>query len=179
MKRLIPLSYLNEACFLSVNTSDKKYDMVLKMSQDDLKNILNEDFYEEIESQYPSSLTSDNDVLYENYIKDFLAWQTYFYYMKFANTKDTPTGIREFTDENSTIASDIRMYSLEKNIRDRATSYKGRLISFLEFEQSKDTSKYPLWKNRCNQYGMSFAISAIDKKSDTIIRVNKSITSQE
>lgn len=179
MTPLIPLSYLNEACFLSLNTDEKKYMMVLKMAQDDLKSVLSPEFYEQIESQYPLSLSSDNDTLYNDYIKDYLAWQTYFYYLKFANVKDTPTGVREFNEDNSSIASDIKMYSLEKNVRERATHYKGEMISFLKLEQSKDSTKFPLWSDQCNKYGTSFAFTSVSKTPDTIVRVNQSITKNE
>src|SRR5690606_22532200 len=112
MKNLIPLSYLNEACFLSSNVDEKKYKIVLKMSQERLEDILGVTFYEEIYNQYPSTLTDDNLALYE-YIKDFLAWQTYFYFLKFANVESTPTGLRQFNDDNSEIIADVKMYSLE------------------------------------------------------------------
>jgi len=36
-KLLIPLSYLNEACFLSLNIDEKKFKMVLKIAQEDLR----------------------------------------------------------------------------------------------------------------------------------------------
>src|SRR5687767_9544388 len=106
MINLIPLSYLNEACFLSLNVDEKKYNMVLKLAQQDLRDILGPEFYEEIEDEYNGdTLTSDNSTLYEDYIKDFLAWQTYFKYLKYANLDGTPSGFREFSDENSTVAS--------------------------------------------------------------------------
>src|SRR4030043_88517 len=113
MKNLIPISYLNDSCFLSLNTDDKKYAMCLKMSQGDLSDILGGTFYDEIEGQFPTTLSADNLALYEGYIKDFLAWKTYFNYLKFANVDATPTGIRAFSDDNSTLASDIQMASLE------------------------------------------------------------------
>lgn len=181
MTQLIPLSYLNEACFLSLNVDEKKYSMVLKMAQEDLKSLLSKPFYDEIVEQYranPQTLTSDNNTLYENYIKDYLAWQTYFYYLKFANVDVTPTGVREFIEENSSIASDVKMYSLEKNVRERAVYYKNEIINHLNFEQSQDSTKFPLWVNRCTEQ-MSFAITAISKTSDAIIRVNKAVTTNE
>src|SRR5687768_9971687 len=98
---LLEISYLNEVCFLSLNTDDKKYRMCLKMSQGDLKDELGVSFYDQIVTQYstePQTLSVDNLALYTNYIKDFLAWQTYFNYLKFANVDATPTGIRQFND---------------------------------------------------------------------------------
>lgn len=177
MTYLIPLTYLNEACFLSLNEDDIKYQMALEMAQDDLQDILKSEFYTQIESQYPN-YTGDNLALYDPYIKKYLAWQTYFNYLKFANVNATPTGIREFSDENSTIASDIKMYSLEKNVRSEADRRKYKIINYLKESQSNESSKYPLWEDDCKEY-MSFAITAVDKSSDMMIRVNKSIIDNE
>ena len=154
MTELIPQSYLNEACFLSLNVDAKKYSMVLKLAQEDLEDVLGKEFYDEIVDQYEAeTLTTDNDTIYEDYIKDFLAWQTYYHHLKFANVDVTPTGIREFTDENSTLASDVKMFSL-------------------------DSTKYPLYTSRCKKE-MSFGISAIGKTKDALIKVNKALDTNE
>lgn len=175
---LLTLSYLNTACFLSLNEDDIKYNMCLEDSEDDLRDILKPEFYDEITSQYPGSFTADNSALYDPYIKKFLAWQTYFYYLRFANVNATPTGIRSFDDENSTIATDIQMYSLEKNVKEKANRFKYKLINFLKESQSNDSTKYPLWEDECREE-MSFAITSVDKSSDQLIKINKSITNNE
>lgn len=179
MKNLIPISYLNEVCFLSLNTDDKKYAMCLKMSQEDLSDILGSTFYDEIYGQYPSTLSADNLALYEGYIQDFLAWKTYFNYLKFANVDATPTGIRAFDDDNSTLASDIQMASLEKNILREVQKYKGRMITFIKLEKSKVSTKYPLFEDSCVREEFSFAITSVHKNSDTLFRANKSIITNE
>lgn len=178
MTLILDLDYLNTECFLSLNTDDKKYNQVLKLAQQELEQILGAEFYEEIVSEYPSSFTSDNQTLYTNYIKDYLAWQTYFYYLKFAQADATPTGIREFNDDNSSILSDVKLYSFEKNVKETADKYKNRMVNYLKLEQAKDTTKYPLYENRCAD-SFNFAISAIDKKSDSLVKVNKSIVTNE
>lgn len=179
MTDLIEISYLNEACFLSLNEDDKKYRMCLIMSQEDLKDELKNEFYNQIETQYDgNSLSPDNDYLYENYIKKFLAWQTYFYYLKFANVNATPSGIREFIDENSTIASDVKMYSLEKNIKARAQKYLYSMINYMKEVKDNDSTKFPLWNCTCKEY-MSFSITSVDKQSDALIRVNRTIITNE
>jgi hypothetical protein len=179
MINLIPLSYLNEACFLSLNVDSKKYQMLLKVSQDTLKEIIGGEFYEEIESEYDSStLSTDNDNLYEGYIKDYLAWQTYYYYLKFANVDSTPTGIREFNDENSSIVSDVKMYALQKNVMEMVNRYKYSMINYLKLEQEKDSTKYPLFNSKCD-YGFNFAITAVDKKSDILFKINNTTINNE
>lgn len=174
MTNWIPFSYLNEVCFLSLNEDDKKYQMVLKVSQDEFKDILGAEFFEELDDQITNAtLTTDNDTLYEDYIKDALAWLTYYNYTRFSNFNPTPTGLREFNDENSSVLSDVKMYSAEKNVYNMFTRYKNRMLNFLKLEQEKDSTKYPKYDKKCrDEFG--FAISVIDKKSDALLKVNKS-----
>jgi hypothetical protein len=178
MKDLIPISYLSEACFLSLNTDDKKYRMCLKMAQDNLSDILSKDFYDQIESQFPSSLSADNSALYEGYLKEYLAWNTYFNYLKFANVDATPTGIRAFSDDNSTLASDIQMYSLEKHVRAEYEKHKFRMIVYLDISKTNDSSKFPYWTLTCRQE-MSFGITAISGTPSTSFNIEKSIKTNE
>lgn len=182
MKLLIPLSYLNEACALSLNTDEKKYKMILKLAQDKLKEVIGPELYQEIEDQYDPSadtLSTDNDSLYEDYIKDFLAWQSFFYSLMFSQSASTPTGEREFIDENSLIISDIKLASREKNVLGIANDYKNKLVNFLKLEQSKDSTKYPKYTNVCSGDEFSFAISSVSKTDDGVVSVNKSIINNE
>lgn len=173
---LIPMSYLNEVCFLSLNTDDKKYRMCLKMAQDDMKILLGTDFYNQIEMQYTAgSFTPANQTLYDS-MRDVLAWKTYFNYLKFANVDATPTGIRTFDDENSSLANDVQMYSLEKNVRARAQQYEGIMIGILKAKPSD----YLLWKN-CSKSNFGFAITSVSKcdRLTKIISINKAIDTNE
>jgi len=173
---LIPMSYLNEACFLSLNTDDKKYRMCLKMAQDDLKLYLGTDFYNQIETQYTSNtLSVANNRLYET-IKDALAWRTYYNYLKFANVDATPTGIRVFDDENSSIADNIQMYSLEKNVKNRAEQYLTVMTNVLKAAPAD----YPLWKS-CSGPKLMFSITSVsvDRRTKDIINIHKAIDTNE
>lgn len=176
---LLELSYLNEECFLSLNTDDKKYNISLKLAEQDLKDILGPEFYSEIVTQYDEeTFTQDNDTLYENYIKDYLAWQTYFHYLKFSQSDSTPTGIRQFSDENSTVLEDVKLWAHEKNINSVVTRFKNQLINYLRIEQSKDSTKFQLWENKCKtEY--SFGITSIDKRDDGLLKVNKAIVTND
>lgn len=181
MINLIPLSYLNEACFLSLNVDPKKYQMVLKIAQDTLYNILGGEFYEQIETQYdtnPSTFSNDNDALYEGYIKDYLAWQTYYEYIGFALGDDTPTGPRKFKDENSELLSDVELYARQRNAGRMVKMYKDNMITFLKLSQEKDSTKYPLWQESCKTE-FSFGITSVSKNSDALFKVNKTITNNE
>jgi len=173
---LIPIAYLNEACFLSLNTDDKKYRMCLKMSQDDIKVLLGTAFYEEIETQYTDdNLTEANQKVYDT-LKDVLAWKTYFNYLKFANVDSTPTGMRIFSEENSSLASDVQMYSLEKNVRARAEQYTGVMLGILKSKPSD----YPLWSG-CGKSNFGFAITSVSAcdRVNRIINISKAIDRNE
>lgn len=182
-KLLIPLDYLTEACFLSVNNSDKKYKMALKLAQDQLKSVLGREFYEEIETQYApqnDTLSTANATLYEDYIKDYLAWESYAFYVRFSQGDDTPTGLREFKEENSELISDIKLSAREKNIQQSAQFYRNELINFLRESQANDSTAYPLW-TYCVNSEMSWGISGVSLNGEAtrIFSVNKAVTNNQ
>lgn len=176
MTNLIPISYLNEACFLTLNENDKKYKMVLEISQDALKQLLGREFYIQIEAQYSANtLTADNEALYDPHIKKYLAWQTYMNYLGFANSNSTPTGIRKFNDENSEVLTGIEMYAFEKKVLEKVNFYKGEMINFLKESQANDATKYPLWVEQFRAE-FSFGITPADAKSNLMFKINKETT---
>jgi hypothetical protein len=183
MKLLIPLAYLNEACFLSLNIDEKKFKMVLKLAQEDLYEILGGEFYEEIETQYSpinDTFTTANATLYEDYIKDFLAWATYLKHLGFSQSESTPTGERQFKDDSSDLVSELAMFGKEKNVKAQVTHYKNKMINFLKLAQTKDSTTYPLWKDRCqNDFG--WGISGVERDShyDKMVSVTKAVRANE
>lgn len=183
MKLILELAYLNEACNLSQNIDEKQFKIHLKEAQEQLETVLGAEFYEEIEDQYNvsgSSFTPDNETLYEDYIKDYLAWATYYDYLGFSQRASTPTGEREFNDENSSLVSDIKMYSFEKNVHKKYIDKKWRMINFLRLQRAKDATKYPKWVDNCVDE-MSFAITAVSRNTtkDYYISVDKAIKRNE
>lgn len=183
MKLLIPLAYLNEACGLSQNIDEKVFKMNLIIAQEDLKDILGGEFYEEIETQYNpqgDTLTDVNSTLYEDYLKQFLAWATYQRYLGFSQSASTPTGEREFSDENSAILADVKLYSKEKNVAAMVTRYHNRIINYLELEQNKDSTAFPLWTG-CKKGVFAWGISGVERNStaDKIYSINKAVTGNE
>lgn len=180
MTNLIPLAYLNEVCFLSLNEDDKKYQSALKISQRQLKSIIGKSFYDELETQYKNgTLSTENDSFYEDSgVKDYLAWQTCFNYLKFANFNYTPTGLREFIDENSTVLSDVKTWSAEKNVLQILNMYKGEMLVYLDTEKANDSNKYPLYNSKCGDE-FSFGITPINGNSDANFRATKSVITNE
>lgn len=180
MSYLIPLAYINEACFVSANIDEKKMKANLDEAQADLKDILGPEFYAQIETQYPSSMSTANNTLYENYIKQFLAWQSAYYALGFSQADSTPTGIREFKDDNSEILSDLKLHAFERNVKRRATRYKYDLINYLRESQSNDSTAFPLWEEKCEeQFG--FGISSVSRGNldNEYLSVNKAIINNE
>lgn len=183
MKLLIPLAYLNEACFLSSNIDEKKFKMMLKLAQETLRDLLGGEYYSEIETQYSptaDTFTTDNATLYEDYIKDFLAWQTYYNLLGFSQSESTPTGMRQFKDDNSTILEDVKLFSLEKNILNWVNHYRYKLLDFLKLSQDQTSTKYPLYKQRCHEE-FSFGFSSIkkDRQAQNIISISKAVRANE
>lgn len=175
MKLLIPLSYLNEACFLSNNIDEKKYKPSLEEAQDELLVILGPEFYDQISTQYApinDTFSVDNALLYEDYIKKFLAWQTYLYTLGFSQSESTPTGERAFKDDNSELLADIKLSAKERNVERRAIRYKNKIVNFLRLSRDKDSTKYPLWVDQCNSETL-WGISSIAAKNDKLFSINK------
>lgn len=180
-KLLIPLDYLTEACFLSVNIDEKKFKMVLLLAQDQLKTLLGPEFYAQIETQYAAqsdTFTTANATLYEDYLKRYLAWQTYSFYNKFGQVDSTPTGIRQFKDENSDILGDIKMSAFENNVNKQAEYYKNEIINYLRLSQKNLSTAFPLWEDSCQEV-MSWGISGVSAQSDAIFKVNKATITNE
>lgn len=179
MNYLIPIAYINEATTNSQNIDEKKMKGNLEEAQSDLRGILGVEFYEEIDDQYVNeTFTTANDALYEGYIKQFLAWQSFFYSLGFSQAESTPTGMRQFTDENSTILEDIKLHDFEKNVLRRATRYKHDLINYLRLKQEEAATNFPLWDDSCKEE-FSFAITSVSRDKDAIISINRVITDNE
>lgn len=178
---LLEIAYLTEAVMLSKNIDERKFKQALKLAQEQLSMTLGPEFYEEVETQFstsPISFTTDNSTLYENYIKDFLAWQTYAEFIPFAQLDSTPTGFRQHLDDNSTIAEDIKFFSLSKNVRLKADDYKNKIINFLKLSRERDSAKYPLWIG-CQPDTFAFGISSVSGRDQGVINIHKAIFGQQ
>lgn len=175
---LIELSYLTEACVLSQNIDERKFKMSLKEAQEHLRAVLGPEFYEQIETQFPSSFSTDNQTLYDDYLKDFLAWQTFAEFIQFSQLDSTATGFREHKDDNSDIAQDVKFWSLSKNVRTKANNYRNKIVGFLSLAQERDSTKYSLFTCKPTDT-FAFGISSISGQDQGHISVNKAIIRQE
>lgn len=175
------MDYVTEATGYSENMDDVRFNMCLKLAQETLIDVLGAEFTDEIAGQYNAivssdTMTVDNETLYEDYIKDFLAWQTYHNHLSFSQSRSTPSGERAFKDENSDLLEDIKLSSLEANVARWTNHYRNKMITFLDLAQSRDSTKYPKYV-KCSRDTFSWGISSISRNSDrdNVISINKAI----
>jgi len=111
------------------------------------KKILCNDLYNEILDQIENdSLTTENEILVEDYLKDYLVFKIYADYVITANYLATPSGFRIQLDQNSKELTDSQMGMIIEKAKSDANYYQDELVGFLT--ENKDD--YPLWKDsRC------------------------------
>lgn len=184
MKNLISFAYLRSITDISQNVDDKILQPKLKMAQDQLKFMLGRDFYNDIDDNYDPNNNSTYGfsasylALYDPYIKEFLAWQTYEYYLVKANAIDTRTGIRTFNEPNSNVASDKQMGELLNLSRQQVQSYKGIMMNFILETKTNDSTQYTLYRDNWigNKMGSSFGITSVRGRDHRYSRINVKTT---
>lgn len=178
MVELITYAYLRAETQISKNIPDDELTTPLKRSQDILKMLLGTMFYEQIETQFPSSFDTDNGQLYDPYIKQFLAWQSYQFWLPKANFKSTPSGMRVHTEENSVVATDAQMATLYSDAKQQAQFYKENIYAFICKKRYTNSQAYPILDDcDCSRkkLGTGFHITAVGRKDNIYVRINKNI----
>lgn len=178
MKYLITYAYFRSITDVSESVDDKTITPKLKMAQDRLKFLIGRPFYDELSSQYPNSFSDDNLAFYDPQVKEFLAWQTYAFYIPKANVFESRTGLRIFKENNSDAASDKQVGALISLANENAEFYKGQLINFLTEQQKLNSTKYPLYTEKwaANKFTTSFNITAIQGKDHRFSKINTKTT---
>lgn len=183
MTFLITFAYVRQLTEISQNIDDKFLTPKLKTAHDQLKFILGRNFYNDIVNNYNPLLPNDGFSqsyynLYNPYIKEFLAWQMYEYYLIKANVIETRTGLRTFKEDNSVAASDKAIAELLSLARQNVQFYKGQLLNFISETQQIDSSQYTLFTNTnpANVMGAGFGITAINGRDKRFSRINTKTT---
>ena len=172
MTKLITYQYLRLESDISQNVEDKTLDNPIRRAMDMLSFVLGRTFYDEIVGQFPNSFSTDNGALFDPYIKKFLAWQAYEFYLIKANVYESRTGIRQFSDENSTIADETIMGNLIKDAKQWTQFYKGEMVNYIKRQQKLDSSKYPLYRECGDRVGNGFHITAITARDKRRKRID-------
>lgn len=183
MSKLITYAYMKEETDIAQTVENTKLDNPIKNACDRLKFLIGVQFYNELVSQVittPKTLSTDNLAFFDPYVKQFLAWQAYQFYISKANTYETRVGVRIFKEDNSDPASDKIMGEQIALAKQQLQIYKDGMINFLNSAQRVTSTKYPLYTNTCgNVVGSSFGISAVSRKSTVSFSINNSVTNQE
>jgi len=183
MNKLITYAYFKEETDISSVVENTKLDNPIKNAQDRLKVLIGASFYDEIVSQVitlPKTLSTDNGVLFDPYIKQFLAWQGYYFYIVKANTYETRIGVRVFKEDNSDPASDKIMGEQIALAKQNVVFYKEALINFLNGAKRANSSIYPLYtSSHCATTGQGLGIQAVRKLPTTAAKINNRILNQE
>lgn len=183
MSKLITYAYFKEETDISQVVDNSKLDNPIKNAQDRLKVLIGVSFYDQIVSQVitlPKTLSTENGALYDPYIKQYLAWQAYHFYIVKANTYETRTGVRTFVEDNSTPASDKLMGEQIALAKQNAVFYRDTLVNFLNGAKRANSSSYPLYNMSCKSSGgQGLGITAVRKISTTNLKIDNHIVNNE
>lgn len=161
MAKLINYQYLKLETDISQNVPENELDNPIKRSQEMLEMVIGTDLYNEIQGQYPNSFTAANTTLM-TYIKPFLAWQAYQFWLPKANFKTHASGLRVHEEDNSRAASDAEMANLIRDAKMWCQTKKEKLVQFLE----DNCATYPLYDCNCGstkRTGTGFHITGVGK----------------
>lgn len=176
MTKIITNAYFRVETDISQSVEDSVLDRKVKKAQDQLEFIIGRNFYAELVSQAitnPVSFTPNNLAFFDPYVKQYLAWQAYEYYIVRANTYETRMGIRIYKEDNSDAASDKTIGEMVARAKEDSQFYKGKMINFLLESQKVTAGSYPLYTDKCGEkMGPGFQITAINGRSNKYERIN-------
>lgn len=180
MTKLITYAYLKKETDIADDIPNDELDNCIKWAQDRLRFLLGKLFYNEIYSQgstLPTSYSATNAALFDPYIKQFMAWQAYeFYVTTQAQSHSTRSGYRVHTEDNSEPANDQQMNVRMKMAKEQCQLYKGEMINYILQEQVRSSS-FPLYLGDCNnqKFGNGTGITGVSKLDDSQTRIGKRV----
>lgn len=158
MAKLINYQYVKNETDISQNVQEEELDSPIKRSEEMLAMIIGDSLYAELTTQNPN-FTGSN-VAFMPYVKKFLAWQTYQFWLPKANFKTHNSGIRVHREDNSEPATDAQMATLIRDAKVWVQTHKERLVSYLDTNHDN----FPLYDYNCNnnkKTGTGFHITAV------------------
>lgn len=163
MSKLINYQYLRNEVDISQNIIDKELDSPIRRAHEMLSMVIGDDLFNEIDSQNtsPSTFSAANTTLLP-YVKKFLAFQAYQFWVVRANLKFTKAGVRIMQEDNSIAASDKQMAELIRDAKMWAQTQKEKLVQFLE----DNCTTYTLYDCGCGankRTGTGFHITSVGK----------------
>ena len=178
---LISYAYFRDFNGVSQNIEDSDLRTKIFKAEQELKFLIGKEFYDQLVTQYEASddttgFTADNLAFYDPYLKQWIAKQS-FVYLVSENFSVTRTGLRVFTEEQSSSGSDKLIGEVIKTQKQEAEQYKGRMFRFLRNAQKLVSTKYPLYVNTCGseKIASSFSITAVSKCEDVYVKVSNEV----
>lgn len=169
--KLITYAYLKEEVDIPQNIPDSDLEHKIYRAQEMLRMLMGDEFYRDFLSNYKANTLSTNyKALYE-YIKKFVAWMAFEFFIVKTNFNITRGGVRVHTEENSVVASDVQMGMLIKDAKQQGQYYKNLLVDYL----NDNYTLFSLYDNNCrtNLTGNSFHISAVKKNHHHNCKCNR------
>lgn len=159
LTKLINYAYLREECDVPQDIPDDEFEHKILRAQDTLKMLMGSAFYADYLAKFEAETIATDYPQLAPYVKQYLAWQAYEYWIGRANFKFSRAGVRIHVEEHSTAISDIQMAGLIKEGKQEAQKYKVFLVDYLNDRYES----YPLYERSCNneKVGNSFHISAV------------------
>ena len=163
LDKLITYAYLKDEVDIPQNISDEELDHPIKRAQEMLRMIMCDEFYQDFLTNYRNNTLSTAYTSLFPYIKQFVAWQAYAFWILKSNFKPTRSGMRVHTEANSVVATDTQMAMLIKDAKYQAEYYKKLMTDYI----NGHVTDYPLFCDGCktNVGGNSFHISAVKNKN--------------
>lgn len=180
MSKLINFQYLKQETDIAGNVEVSELDNCIKWAQDRLKFLLGTLFFNEIYSQgttLPTTYSANNTALFDPYIKQYLAWQAYEFYVSMqAQSYSSRSGFRVHQEDNSIPATDSMMTTRIKLAKEQVQYYKGAMMNYITQQQAISTSNFPLYLDDCGhkKYGGS-GITGVSKIDDSQNKISKKV----
>lgn len=160
LNKLITYAYLTEETDLPSNIPNEDFEHKIYEAQEMLRADIGDEFYQDFLTNFKNNTLSTAYKSVFPYIKQFVAWQTYEFWIAKANFNPTRSGMRVHTEENSVVASDIQMATLIKQAKLKSEYYKNLLIGYLK----NHNADYPLFQKCCTQPKGGFQVSVVRNK---------------
>lgn len=161
LDKLITYAYLTEETDLPVSIGNDQFEHKIYEAQEMLRADIGDEFYQDFLTNFKNNTLSTAYNSAFPYIKQFIAWQTYEFWIAKANFNPTRSGIRVHTEENSTVATDIQMATLIKQAKLKSEYYKNLLIGYLK----NHSADYPLFTKCCTKPTGGFQVSVVRNRN--------------
>lgn len=177
---LIDTAFFRDFNSVDDNVDSTDIDKKIFKAERKLRFLLGPAFFDEIETQYDSAddtsgLSTDNLALYDPYIKEMLASEAYVTLLERNVLQVKRGGLVVFKNEGNEPGSDKIVGEAIKAAKNEAEQFKNAMMSFIEGEQTRDSTKYPLFTCGSKRMGTQFHITEVKRKDHTLKDVNSQI----